>query len=68
MKTYLLTIPYIGKSTKQDLLELGITCVEDLKGKIQKNYIKKIVKKQHQENRCWLYVFRMCVYYAEQDC
>lgn len=33
MKTDLLTIPYIGKNTKQDLINIGITCVEDLKGK-----------------------------------
>lgn len=33
MKTDLLTIPYVGKNTKEDLFNIGITCVEDLKGK-----------------------------------
>lgn len=43
MKTDLLTIPNVGKNTKQDLLDIGITCVEDLKGKIQRNCMSKIV-------------------------
>ena len=33
MKTDLLTIPYVGKNTKEDLINIGITCVEDLVGK-----------------------------------
>ena len=33
MKTDLITIPYVGKNIKEDLLNIGISCVEDLKGK-----------------------------------
>lgn len=33
MKTDLIKIPYVGKNTKEDLIKMGITCVEDLKGK-----------------------------------
>ena len=33
MKTDLITIPNVGKKTKQSLQDIGITCIEDLKGK-----------------------------------
>ncbi len=66
MKTDLLTIPYVGKNTKQDLLKIGITCVEDLVGKDPEQlYQKDCQVKQYVEDRCQLYVFRMAVYYAE---
>ena len=32
MKTDLLTIPYVGKNTKEELINIGITCVEEQKG------------------------------------
>ena len=68
MKTDLLTIPYVGKNTKQDLLNLGITCVEDLKGQDPEELFKKdCERKKYQEDRCQLYVFRMIVYYAEHE-
>ncbi len=66
MKTDLLTIPNVGKNTKQDLLEIGITCVEDLKGKSPEElYEQDCIRKCYKEDRCQLYVFRMAVYYAE---
>lgn len=66
MKTDLLTIPYIGKNTKEDLFNIGITCVEDLKGKNPGElYFNDCMIKKYQEDRCQLYVFRMAVYYAE---
>ena len=37
MKTDLLTIPGVGKNTKEDLMNIGITCVEDLVGKVPEN-------------------------------
>lgn len=68
MKTDLRTIPYIGKNTKQDLQKIGITCVEDLKGKDpEKLYLQDCNIKGYQEDRCQLYVFRMAVYYADHD-
>ena len=66
MKTDLITIPNVGKKTKQSLINIGITCVEDLKGKNPDElYIKDCLVKGFQEDRCQLYLFRMAVYYAE---
>lgn len=66
MKTNLTKIPYVGKNTKEDLIKMGITCVEDLRGKNPEElYLQDCKIKQYQEDRCQLYVFRMAVYYAE---
>lgn len=66
MKTDLISIPYVGKNTKEDLLEIGITCVEDLVGKKPEDlYLADCKVKRRLEDRCQLYVFRMAVYYAE---
>mgnify|MGYP001030183924 CR=1 FL=1 len=68
MKTDLLTIPYVGKNTKEDLINIGITCVEDLVGKDPEIlYMDDCIFKKYQEDRCQLYVFRMAVYYAEHE-
>ena len=62
----LITIPGGGKSIKQDLLNLGISCVEDLKGQsAQQLYDRHCQKKGFQVDRCLLYVFRLAVYFAE---
>lgn len=68
MKTDLLKIPYVGKSIKKDLVDIGVTCVEDLKGKDPEElYAKDCKLKGFVEDRCLLYVFRMAVYYAENE-
>lgn len=68
MKTDLLTIPYVGKNTKEDFINLGITCVEDLVGKDPEElFLEDCLLKKRQEDRCQLYVFRMAVYYAEHE-
>ena len=68
MKRDLLTIPNVGKNTKEDLLKLGVTCVEDLKGKNQEElYEKDCEIKKYREDKCQLYVFRQAVYYAEHE-
>ncbi len=68
LKTDLLTIPNIGKRMKESLLNIGITCVEDLKGKNPEDLYHQDCKvKGFQEDRCALYVFRMAVYYAENE-
>lgn len=68
MKTDLLTIPYVGKNTKEDLMNIGITCVEDLKGKNPEDlFLKDCQFKRSLEDRCQLYVFRMAVYFAENE-
>lgn len=66
MKTDLLTIPNIGPNTKRALQNIGITCVEDLKGKNPEElYEQDCIRKCKREDRCQLYLFRMAVYYAE---
>lgn len=66
MKTDLITIPNIGEKTKKSLLNICITCVEDLRGKNPKDlYFKDCIVKGLQEDKCQLYLFRMAVYYAE---
>lgn len=68
MKTDLLTISNVSKNTKEDLLNIGITCVEDLVGKDPKDlYMKDCIYKKYQEDKCQLYVFRAVVYYAEHE-
>lgn len=66
MKTDLLTIPYVGKNTKEDLINMGITCIEDLVGKDPEDlYLQDCLIKKYREDICQLYMFRMAVYYAE---
>jgi hypothetical protein len=58
-------IPGVGPSIANDLHELGIRSVEQLKGKDPERLFEK---RCHQEgiliDRCLLYVFRCAVYYA----
>ena len=66
MKTDLIEIPNVGEKTKQSLINIGITCIEDLKGKNPEElYLKDCLVKGFQEDKCQLYLFRMAVYYAE---
>jgi len=68
MKTDLIKIPYIGKNTKEDLINIGITCIEDLKGKNPETLYDQDCKfKGYKEDKCQLYVFKMAVYYAENE-
>ena len=61
-------IPGVGKSIALDLWDIGITCIEDLKGKDpavlydQSNIIAGQV-----QDRCLIYVFRGAIYFAETD-
>jgi hypothetical protein len=58
-------IPGVGKSIAQDLWELSIRRVEDLKGKDpEKMYRKRCAQTGTRIDRCLLYVFRCAVYYA----
>jgi len=66
MKTDLIKIPNVGVKTKESLIKMGITCVEDLKGQDpEKLYQKDCQIKKFEEDKCQLYLFRMAVYYAE---
>lgn len=68
MKTDLKSIPYVGEKTKKSLENIGIDCVEDLKGKNPIDlYLKDCEVKGFEEDKCQLYLFKMAVYYAETD-
>lgn len=68
MKTDLSIIPGIGKNTKEDLQNIGITSVEDLVGKNPYElYLKDCEYKGYTEDKCQLYVFRLAVYYADAE-
>ncbi|AKL98275.1 helix-hairpin-helix domain-containing protein [Endomicrobium proavitum] len=65
IKTDLLTIPGVGKSTKKDLLSLGINFAEDLKNKNpQALYDRLCELTSKKQDRCVLYVYRCAVYFA----
>ena len=60
------TIPGVGKNIAQDLRNIGIYSVADLRGKdpeklfeLSNRYVGKV------QDRCLLYVFREAVYFAE---
>ena len=62
----LLSIPGVGKNIAQDLRDLGITQVSDLKGKNpEKLYVNLCALRGMHIDRCMLYVMRCAVYYAE---
>ena len=65
-KDSLQNIPGVGKSIAQDLRNIGIRTINDLKGKNPKklyeasnNYVGVV------QDRCLLYVFKCAVYFAE---
>lgn len=61
-------IPGVGENIEQDLLNLGIRTVTDLKGKDPDELYKQdCLYKGFQEDKCQLYVFRMAVYFAEHE-
>ncbi len=64
--TNLTSIPGVGKSIAGDLTRLGITSVEELKGRDPEQlYDKLTVLDGKPHDRCILYVFRCAVYFAE---
>lgn len=59
-------IPGVGKNIEQDLLNIGIREISDLKGKKSEElYLQDCLYKGFQEDKCQLYVFRLAVYFAE---
>lgn len=59
------TIPGIGPSIAQDLYDLGIRKVSDLKGKDpEKLYKKSCALAGVTIDRCLLYTYRCAVYFA----
>ncbi len=61
-------IPGVGKSIAQDLFDIGIRKVEDLKGKDPGELYRKSNEFTGAvQDRCLLYVFRCAIYYAETE-
>jgi hypothetical protein len=61
-------IPGVGKSIAQDLWELGIRRVADLKGgNPERLYEKRCAQLGTRIDPCLLYVFRGAVYYASHN-
>ena len=59
------TIPGVGVSIAEDLWEMGIRKVADLRGKDpERLYVRRCAQVGVQIDRCLLYVFRCAVYYA----
>jgi hypothetical protein len=61
-------IPGVGKNIEQDLINLGYTTIESLKGQNPEDmFIRDCMVKGFKEDRCQLYVYRLAVYYAENE-
>lgn len=60
------SIPGVGPSLAQDLRDLGIQKVAELRGQNpQRLYDQLIAQRGIHQDRCVLYVFRCAVYFAE---
>lgn len=67
-KNDLQIIPGIGANMKQHLFNIGIKKVDDLVGKDPEElYLKDTIIRGFPADRCLLYVFRLAVYYAENE-
>ncbi|MHC4657480.1 MAG: helix-hairpin-helix domain-containing protein [Planctomycetota bacterium] len=63
--TKLEEIPGVGKSIAQDLRDIGIRSVNELKGKKADQLYKKLCDfKASPVDKCMLYVIRCAIYYA----
>ena len=58
-------IPGIGPRMEQDLLDLGYTAVDNLRGEDPESMYRNLCKLRGvRQDRCVLYVFRCAVYFA----
>jgi hypothetical protein len=61
-------IPGVGKCIAEDLRDMGIFRVSDLKGRNpEQMYDELCVLRKQRIDRCMLYVFRCAVYYADNE-
>ncbi|MFW6287449.1 MAG: helix-hairpin-helix domain-containing protein [bacterium] len=68
MKTELREIPGVGKVIERDLIDMGFSSIDSLKGEDPQDlYDRHCLLRGYQVDRCMLYVFRCAVYYAEND-
>lgn len=67
-KTDLRQIPYVGERTEESLLLLGFDSIASLKGADpEEMYRRECLLTGQKIDRCQLYVYRMVVYYAENE-
>ena len=67
-RTDLRQIPGIGENMEQHLTDLGYTSIASLRGQEpEEMYARECMEKGVQVDRCVLYVYRLAVYYAEND-
>lgn len=68
MRTELRKIPGVGPETERDLINLGYTTVESLKGQDPEDmYMRDCLLHGRSIDRCQLYVYRCAVYYASTE-
>jgi hypothetical protein len=61
-------IPGVGQAISQDMWQMGLRSVDDLKGQDPEELYERLcVQEGTQVDRCMLYVFRSAVYYASTD-
>ncbi|MBU5450550.1 helix-hairpin-helix domain-containing protein [Acetivibrio sp. MSJd-27] len=66
MKTDLQNIPGVGRKTEEDLIALGYTTIDSLKGQNPEEiYQRDCARRGFIIDRCQLYVYRCAVYFAE---
>ena len=67
-KNKLTDIPGVGKNMAEHLIALGYNNIEDLKGEDpEKMYEIDNIRCGGNLDRCVLYVYRLAVYYAENE-
>ncbi len=67
-KDPLLKLPNVGPAVAEDLHNIGIRSLADLKGKNPDVIYAKLEKYEgHHVNRCMLYVIRSLVYMADKN-
>ncbi len=67
-ETDLQQIPYVGRRTEEALRMLGFDSIASLRGADpQEIYERECLMTGQKIDRCQLYVYRMAVYYAEND-
>ena len=68
MKTELRKIPGVGEKTEQDLIALGYTTVDSLKGQDPEElYARECLLKGYPVDRRQLYIYRCAVYFAQTE-
>jgi hypothetical protein len=61
-------VPGVGKRISEDLWNLGIRSVQDLKGKNPQDLYERLISLTGAHvDRCMPYVFRCAVYYASTE-